>query len=223
MYEYLKKLFGKNDDGTPVALTFEQLAEKLGVDKAIKLVNLADGGYVSKDKFDAKEVELNGLREQLTTANATIQSYKDMDVDGIKQSVANWEKKYNDDTAALNQKIADNERAYQEELFLRGYKFSSKAAADGIRAEFVKRKFPFEDGSFIGGKEFMDKLMADDDYKAAFVVEPPAPASDPAPAPRPKPQFSDPNPHQPQPKPKASLAELMRRKNENPNAEIKFD
>lgn len=223
MYEYLKKLFGTNEDGTPVALTFDQLVEKIGADKAIKLVNLADGGYVSKDKFDAKEVELSGLRDQLTAANGTIQSYKDMDVDGIKQSVADWEKKYNDDTAALNQKIADNERSYQEELFLRGYKFSSKAAADGIRAEFVKRKFPFEDGSFIGGKEFMEKLMADEDYKAAFVVEAPAADPEPAPAPQPKPQFSDPNPHQPQPKPKMSLAEMMRRKNENPNAEIKFD
>lgn len=223
MYEYLKKLFGTNEDGTPVALTFDQLVEKLGADKAIKLVNLADGGYVSKDKFDAKETELNGLRDQLTAANATIQSYKDMDIDGIKQSVTDWEKKYNDDTAALNQKIADNERAFNEELFLRGYKFSSKAAADGIKAEFVKRKFPFEDGSFIGGKEFMEKLMADDDYKAAFVIDDPPADPEPAPKPQPKPQFSDPNPHQPQPKPKMSLAEMMRKKNENPNAEIKFD
>lgn len=222
MYEYLEKLFGTNDDGTPVALTFEQLVEKIGADKAIKLVNLADGGYVSKDKFDSKEVELSGLREQLTSANATIQSYRDMDIDGIKQSVKDWEQKYNDDTAALNQKIADNERTYQEELFLRGYKFSSKAAADGIKAEFVKRKFPFEDGSFIGGKEFMDKLMADDDYKAAFVVDVPDPTPDPAPQ-QPKPQFSDPNPQQPQPKAKLSLTEMMKRKNENPNAEIKFE
>lgn len=223
MYEYLKKLFGTNEGGTPVALTFDQLVEKLGAEKAIKLVNLADGGYVSKDKFDAKETELNGLRDQLTAANATIQSYKDMDIDGIKQSVTDWEKKYNDDTAALNQKIADNERAFNEELFLRGYKFSSKAAANGIKAEFVKRKFPFEDGSFIGGKEFMEKLMADDDYKMAFVIDTPPADPEPATQPQPKPQFSDPNPHQPQPKPKASLAELMRRKNENPNAEIKFD
>jgi len=222
MYEYLKKLFGTTEDGKPEALTFDQLVEKIGADKALKLVNLADGGYVSKEKFDAKETELSGLREQLTAANDTIKSYTEMDVEGIKKSVADWEKKYNDDTAALNQRIADNERAYQEELFLRGYKFSSKAAADGIKAEFVKRKFPFEDGSFIGGKEFMDKLMADDDYKAAFVVDAPAPA-DPEPQPQPKPQFSDPNPHQPQPKPKLSLAEMMRKKNENPNAEIKFD
>lgn len=221
MYEYLKKLFGASEDGTPVALTFDQLVEKLRADEEIKVANLADGGYVSKKKFDAKETELAGLREQLTAANGTIQSYKDMDIDGIKQSVTNWEKKYNDDTAALNQKIADNERAYQEELFLRGYKYSSKAAAEGIKAEFVKRKFPFEDGSFIGGKEFMDKLMADDDYKAAFVVETPTLVPDPAHASKPK--FSDSSPHQFQPKPKMSLAEMMRRKNENPNAEINFD
>ena len=223
MYEYLKKLFGTNDDGTPVALTFDQLVEKIGADKALKLVNLADGGYVSKEKFDAKETELSGLREQLTAANETIKSYTEMDVEGIKKSVADWEKKYKHDTAALNQKIADNERAYQEELFLRGYKFTSKAAAEGIKAEFVKRQFPFEEGSFIGAKEFMDKLKVDEDYKAAFAVETPAPDPDTDPQPQPKPQFSDPNPQKPQPKPKLSLAEMMRKKNENPNADIKFD
>lgn len=225
MYEYLKILFGKNDDGTPASLTFEQLVEKLEAEKSIKIVNLEDGGYVSKDKLDAKITELSGLRQQLDAANATIKSYTDMDIDGIKKSVTDWEKKYNDDTAALNQKIADNERAYQEELFLRGYKFSSKAAAEGIRAEFVKRKFPYEDGSFIGGKEFMEKLMGDEDYKAAFVSEEPKsePAPAPTPAQAPKPQFSDPSPRQTQPKIKLSLAELMKRKNENPNAEIKFD
>lgn len=222
MYEYLKNLFGTNEDGTAVTLSFDQLVEKLGADKAIKLVNLADGGYVSKEKFDAKETELAGLRTQLADANATIQSYKDMDIDSIKQSAANWETKYNDDTAALNQRLADQERAFNEELFLRNYKFSSKAAADGIKAEFVKRKFPYEDGTFIGGKEFMEKLRADKDYEAAFVVEAPAePNTPPAPE-QPKPQFSSSAPQQ-QPKAKPSLAELMRRKNENPNAEIKFD
>lgn len=223
MYEYLKNFFGTNEDGTAVTLSFDQLVEKLGADKAIKLVNLAEGGYVSKEKFDAKETELAGLRSQLADANATIQSYKDMDIDSIKQSAANWETKYNDDTAALNQRLADQERAFNEELFLRNYKFSSKAAADGIKAEFVKRKFPYEDGTFIGGKEFMEKLRADKDYEAAFVVEAPAEPETPPSPEQPKPQFSSSAPQQQQPKAKPSLAELMRRKNENPNAEIKFD
>ncbi len=220
MYEYLKTIFGTNDKGEPVALTFDEFVSKINEAKDIKLVNLADGGYISEEKFKAKDVELKGVRQQLDSANATIQSYKDMDIDGIKRSAADWEKKYNDDTAALNQKIADNERAFNEELFLRGYHFSSKAAAAGIKAEFVKRKFPYEDGTFIGGKEFIEKLMADDDYKAAFVTETPAPAPD---AGKPKPQFSDPNPQPAPPPKKKSLAELMMFKNENPNATIKYD
>ncbi|MFR5877066.1 MAG: hypothetical protein ACLUFN_11330, partial [Eubacterium sp.] len=102
------------------------------------------------------------------------------------------------------------------------YKFSSKAAKSGIKAELLNKKFPYENGSFIGAKEFMNGLLENDDYKAAFVTE--SNDTDPNPEPpAPKPQFSDPNPMQPQPKPKVSLADLMKRKNENPNAQINFD
>ena len=77
MYEFLKALFGTNEDGTPVALTFEQLSERLAANKDVKIANLAEGGYVSKDKYEAKETELTGVKEQLTAANQTIQSYTD--------------------------------------------------------------------------------------------------------------------------------------------------
>ncbi|MBQ2231315.1 MAG: phage scaffolding protein [Oscillospiraceae bacterium] len=232
MYEFLKKLFGTNEDGTPAALTYDQLVAKLGEDKTIKLANLAEGGYVAKDKFDAKDTELKGLSEQLKTANATIQSYKDMDIEGVKKSVSDWEKRYNDDTAALRKSLEEKERGYATDLFFRGYKFSSKMAESGIRAEFDKLNLPLVDGNLVGGKEFMEQLMADDDNKAAFVIETPAPATPPAPTPEPtpapagsgfKPKFADPTPTHNQPKPKMSLAEMMKRKNADPNAEIKFD
>lgn len=224
MYEFLKQFFGVTEDGQPVALTFEQLAEALTANKELKLVNLADGGYVSKDKFDAKETELAGVRKQLDEANVTIQSYTDMDIDGIKKSVSDWEQKYNDDTATLRQQLAEQEQAHSLDMFLGGYQFSSKAARDGIRADFLSKKFPYEDGKFIGAKEYMDGLMGDDDYKAAFVVK--APDTDPvppAPPAPPKPQFSDPNPQKQPPKTKVGLADLMRKKNENPNTEVKFE
>ena len=64
-YEYLKPLF----EGGP--LSFEQLTEKLDAADGVKLVNLQDGGYVSKDKFDALEVKAGGLQAQLTEANDT--------------------------------------------------------------------------------------------------------------------------------------------------------
>ncbi|MDE6779888.1 MAG: hypothetical protein K2J40_00300, partial [Ruminococcus sp.] len=40
------------------------------------------------------EQEYNALKSQLDTANQTIQSYKDMDIDGIKASVEDYKQKW---------------------------------------------------------------------------------------------------------------------------------
>ncbi len=170
MYEYLKKLF-KEVDGQPEAITAEELIKRIQADKNLNLVNLKDGGYVSKDKFDAKETELAGVKTQLSDANKEIQSYKDMDIDGIKKSAKEWEEKYKTDTAALNQKLESQERAHQTDMFFSGYKFTSKAAQAGIRMEFDKKAFKLEDGVFQGASDYMKSLMENEDYKGAFVLE----------------------------------------------------
>lgn len=83
-YEFLKKLFGTQKDGEePKAMTYAELEEAIDADKKIQIVDLKAGGYVSKDKLDAKITELDGVKQQLTDANAEIQSYKDMDIEGI--------------------------------------------------------------------------------------------------------------------------------------------
>ena len=150
MYEYLKKLF-KEVDGKPEAITAEELIKRIQADKNLNIVNLKDGGYVSKDKFDAKETELTGIKTQLADANKEIQSYKDMDIEGIKKSAQEWETKYKTDTAALNDKLTAQERKHQTDMFLSGYKFTSKAAQAGIRMEFDKKEFKLEDGVFVVG------------------------------------------------------------------------
>lgn len=76
MLEFLKDLFGTGEDGQPKSLTYDQLEKAAASAKDIKAVNLASGGYVSKDKFDAKSTELEGVEKQLKDANATIKSYK---------------------------------------------------------------------------------------------------------------------------------------------------
>ena len=216
MYEYLKSLFGTDEDGKPIALTFDQLTEKLEAAKDIKLVNLNDGGYVSKEKLDAKITELTGVKEQLTSANATIQSYKDMDIDGIKRSASDWQTKYETDTKALQDKLAAQERAHREEQFMSGYKFTSKAARDGVLSVFRSKEFKLDGETFVGAKDYMTELMAHEDYKGAFVKDEP---NDPKPAPK----WSDPKPGDPKRTAKPGLTELMKQKNANPNMEIKFD
>lgn len=226
MYEFLKALFN-DESGNPTSLTFDQLTERLSAATDIKLANIADGGYVSKEKHTAKITELNGVRQQLDEANREIQSYKDMDIDGIKQKASEWENKYKTDTAALNEKLAQQERAFARDLFFKSYQFSSQFAEDGVKAAFDKQDFKLVDGEFMGAKDYMNKLMTDDATKSAFVFEPADGGNEGGdPQPPYQPQFSQ-QQRQPQnpPKPQKSLLDLMKEANEHPERadSITFD
>lgn len=173
-YEFLRKLFKKDENGAVIPMTYEELEAAIDADKGIKIADLSGGGYVAKDKFDAKETELKGIRKQLDDANTQIKSFEDQDVDGIKQKVADWEAKYNTDTQALKDQMAAQNRSHAEDMFLAGYKFTSKAARKGVLDELRSKQFQLDEkGTFLGAKEFMSSLMEDEDYKGAFVTENP--------------------------------------------------
>ncbi len=171
-YEFLKKLFKKDENGAIIPMTADELEAAIDGDKSIKVIDLSAGGYVAKDKFDNKETELKGVKKQLEDANAQIKSFEDQDVDGIKAKVSEWEQKYNTDTQALKDQMAAQSRSHAEDMFLSGYKFTSKAARKGVLDELRTKKFQLDDnGTFLGAKEFMASLMEDEDYKGAFVTE----------------------------------------------------
>ena len=172
-YEFLKKIFGTPKDGEqPKAMTYAELEAAIDGAKDIQVVDLKAGGYVAKSKLDAKITELAGVQQQLTDANTQIQSFKDQDVEGVKKKVSEWETKYNADTQALKDQMAEQARKHAEEMFLSGYKFSSVAAKNGILAELQGKKFQIDDhGTILGAKEFMQSLMENEDYKGAFVTE----------------------------------------------------
>ena len=167
-YEYLKDLFG---DGS---LSFAQFVEKLGgAGDKVKLVNLKDGGYVGKDKFDAMQTERDTFRTQLETANTTIQSYKDMDIDGIKQSAKDWETKYNTDTQNLRDKLADMEYSHTVETAVAGLKFTSTAAKKAFVADLTAKKLTVQDGKLLGLDDFVNAYKQSD--PSAFASENPVP------------------------------------------------
>ena len=59
-----------------------------------------------KNTISTLTTERDGLKTQLDTARSEIQSYKDMDIDGIKAKAADWEAKYNADTQKLKDDLA---------------------------------------------------------------------------------------------------------------------
>lgn len=217
-YEFLKKLFGTPKDGeAPKAMTYEELEAAIDADEKLKLINLEDGGYVAKDKLDTKITELKDTKKLLEDANATIQTYKDMDIDGIKKSVTDWEAKYNTDTKALQDKLDEQATEFAAKEYMSKFHFTSTLAAKAAMSEFMAHGFKRgDDGKFLGADDFMSAMK--ESNPGAFVVETP-PSQDPPPAP--KPTFTPPNPaNPPKLKKKMTLTEKMKYMAENPGTDV---
>lgn len=137
--------------------------------KHVRYVDLSEGGFVSKEKYQASETKAKGLQTQLNDANTEIQSYKDMDIDGIKEKAADWEIKYNADTKALQDQIDQQAYDFAAERYMGGYKFSSELARKAALSEFREKKFQLQDGKFLGADDFMKQMK--ESNPAAFVDE----------------------------------------------------
>ena len=53
-YDFLQKLFKKDENGAIIPMTAEELEAAIDADKNIKVVDLSAGGYIAQDKFQAK-------------------------------------------------------------------------------------------------------------------------------------------------------------------------
>lgn len=124
----------------------------------VRFVDLSEGGYVSKEKYGELDTEKKGIEQQMKDANATIKSYKDMDIDGIKQSAADWERKYNEDTQKLNQQIENDRKMFAAERYIAGQKIKSPLSRKAILQEFLAQNMEFKDGAFSGADEYMKKV-----------------------------------------------------------------
>lgn len=124
----------------------------------VRFVDLSEGGYVSKEKYGELDTAKKGIEKQLKEANDTIESYKDMDIEGIKKSAADWKKKYDDDTQKLNQQIEADRKAFAAERYIAGQKIKSPLSRKAILQEFLAQNLEFKDGAFTGADEYMEKV-----------------------------------------------------------------
>lgn len=186
-------------------------------------INAAKGDTASlQQQIAAKDTEISGLNDQIKQRDADIKKLQES-VSGnedLSNKLAELQTKYDQDTADLKKQLDDQKAEFETsaatEKFFEGVEFSSALAREAAIAQFKAKGFKLADGSFQGGKEWLDDLRKTS--PDAFKAEP-----NPKPDKPPKPNFSDPNPQPTPPPKKPTLTELMRRKNENPDAPIKFD
>ena len=132
-----------------------------------------------KTKLTAAETARDEYKEQLEAANTTIQSYKDMDIEGIKQLASDWEKKYNDDLKAMQDKLEGQAYDFALKEYVSGYQFTSDLVKEAVIAQLKAQGFKLNDGKFLGADDFMKQLkeanpsaFADADIKQPKITLP---------------------------------------------------
>lgn len=117
--------------------------------------------------------ERDGLKTQLSDANTEIQSYKDMDIEGIKQSAADWETKYNTDTQALKDQLKGVQYNHAVESAVSGIKFTSASAKKAFVSDLTAKGLTLQDGKLLGLDDFTKDYKESD--PGAFAPDEPAP------------------------------------------------
>lgn len=91
--EFLKEILGEE-----LYKQFEQAvnaynSNEANKDKQIKLANLTEGGYVSKDKYTSLETDLSGKTSELEKANGLIEELKKSTGkdEGLQQKITDYE------------------------------------------------------------------------------------------------------------------------------------
>ena len=160
----LKKLFDQIEGG---ALTYEAFAQALK-DNNIKLVDLNEGGYVSKNKYDA---DINAGNKEIEMLKGTI-STRDTDLDALKKQLAEAgtdATKLTDLTSqfeTLKGKYDADTKAYQNQLKKQAYEFavrefagtknfSSNAAKRDFIQSMIAKELKMENNSILGADDFV--------------------------------------------------------------------
>lgn len=161
-----------------------------------------------KSKLTAAETARDDYKQQLEAANTTIQGYKEMDIEGIKKSVTDWENKYNTDTQALQAKLDNQAYEFALKEYVSGYQFTSELVKEAVIAQLKAQEFKLNDGKLLGADDFMKQLK--EANPGAFVPE----VDDK------QPTITIPGAGKPTPGQKLTMSQLMKLKNENPDMDI---
>lgn len=221
----IKEIFEKATSENK-ALTYEEF-EALAKQSNAKYVDLAEGNYVGKQKYSddiaAKDVEIGSLKETIGTrdtdlanlqeqlANAGTDSVK---LDELTTQLTTLQTKYTQDTEALQTKLSAQAYEFAVRDFANSQKFSSNAAKRDFERSMMDKKLPMENGTILGASDYMKEYAKAN--KDAFVVEQKPATPPPTFTGKTTPTGGDGGA-------KMSLSEMMKLKNENPNAVISFD
>ncbi len=167
--EFLKQILGDDLYSQVESKINSYNSDEKNKDNQVKIVNLSEGNYVGKDKFDAKETELKNLNTQLTEANKQIESFKEMDIESIKKSAEDYKLKFEQAQKEADEKV--KEMQYDSDLaeYVKNLKINDDVHAENLKKMIKEKKLPFENGKLIGGDDIVN--IYKEKYPSVFKAE----------------------------------------------------
>ena len=208
----VKELFDKAENGT---LTWEQFEEASG---EAKFVDLTEGKYVSKQKYEdeisQKDTRIQELTDTITTRDTDLATLKKTlddagDIEELKtasKNLSDLQDKYDKETKQYQRQLAKQAYEFAVKEFAGTKQFTSNAAKRDFIQSMIAKGLTLENGIIIGAEDFV--TIYSKDNADAFATDKPTDK---------KPQFVQGSDNGKQ-KGKLTLSEMMQMKNENPDA-----
>lgn len=119
---------------------------------------------------DSYKLKAENLETQVNDANAEIQKFKDMDVEGIKQAAEDWKEKAEKAKSDADAQISEMKFDYALTAELTGAKAKN---AKAVKALLDMDGLKLNDGKIIGLDEQLSQIKTENDY--LFESDEPAP------------------------------------------------
>ncbi len=167
--EFLKQILGDDLYSQVESKVNSYNSDEKNKNNQVKIVNLSEGNYVGKDKFDTKETEITDLKQQLNNANKQIDDFKEMDIDSIKKTADEYKQKFEQAQKEADTKI--KEMQYNSDLteYMKTLKINDEVHAENLKKMIKDKKLPFENGKLIGGDDVVN--MYKEKYPSVFKNE----------------------------------------------------
>lgn len=139
------------------------LLKKLGIeltaDQSKQVEEVLGKEFVTVEAAAADKTKLEELTKQLADRDKDLEKLRaDNKSEELQKQLDELNAKYKQDTDSLNAKLAAQETDFAAEKLLGGYRFASERVKQSVLAEFKGKGFKYENGAFVGGKEYLEEL-----------------------------------------------------------------
>lgn len=150
-----------------------ELEIEIPAEKKTELTKKVLENYVTKGEYDKKvnrlESDRDTWKEKAETAETTLKSFDGVDVEGMKQSIADWKAKAEKAEQDAKEQLYQRDFADALKTELESVKFSSEAAKKAIMAEIKEAGLTMKNGKILGLNDLIEQMKKED--ASAFIDE----------------------------------------------------